>query len=235
MKILGIDSSSISCSVGVWDSEKNPKEISGKIINNGLTHSQTLLPMIDEVLKDAQITAKDVDLIAITKGPGSFTGLRIGMATAKGLAAPFDTPCVCVSTLEAIAYTACQQHEGVFCAVMDARCNQVYNALFEKHGDELIRICEDRAITIEDLNKELKDLNKSVVLCGDGVEVCKKNFKDIDYEIADEEVRFPHGVAVCALGEKYKNEALSPDKISPVYLRLPQASRELLKKKEVKK
>ena len=228
MKILGIDSSSISCSVAVL----NENKLNGKIVNNGLTHSQTLLPMIDEILTNAKLEVKDIDLIAITKGPGSFTGLRIGMATVKGMAAPFNIPCVCVSTLETIAQTASEHHDGVFCAVMDARCNQVYNALFEKKNDELIRLCEDRAISIADLEKELKEIDKPIILCGDGTAVCEKNFLEIQFEIADEEVRLPHANAVCKMAKKYINEAKSPDKISPVYLRLPQASRELLKKKK---
>ncbi len=228
MKILGIDSSSISCSVAVL----NDNKIIGKIVNNGLTHSQTLLPMINEVLTDAKLEVKDIDLIAITKGPGSFTGLRIGMATVKGMAAPYSTPCVCVSTLEAIAQTASEHHDGVFCAVMDARCNQVYNALFEEQNGDLVRLCDDRAISIEDLEKELKTIEKPIILCGDGTAVCEKNFKEIEFEIADECVRLPHASNICALGKKYINEAQSPDKISPAYLRLPQASRELLKRKE---
>ena len=228
MKILGIDSSSVSCSVAVLNDNKSIC----KIINNGLTHSQTLLPMIDEILTEANLSVKDIDLIAITKGPGSFTGLRIGMATVKGIAAPFNTPCICVSTLEAIAQTASENHNGILCAVMDARCNQVYNALFKKENDELIRLCEDRAISIADLEKELKEIDKPIILCGDGTAVCEKNFLDIKFKIADEEVRLPHASSVCILGKKHKNEAKSPDKITPTYLRLPQASRELLKKKK---
>lgn len=228
MIILGIDSASVSCSAAIKQDNKTTEQF----INNGLTHSQTLLPMIAETMKKTDITAKDIDLIAITKGPGSFTGLRIGMATAKGIAAPFDTPCVLISTLEAIAHTASAHHNGIFCAVMDARCNQVYNAIFEEKDGELIRLCDDRAITIPDLEKELKELNKPIILCGDGTAVCEKRFSEIQYTVADEDVKLPHAGNICILGEKYKNEAQSPDKISPVYLRLPQASRELLKKKE---
>ena len=188
--------------------------------------------MIDEVLTDAKLSVKDVDLIGVTQGPGSFTGLRIGMATVKGMAAPFNTPCVCVSTLETIAHTASEHHDGVFCAVMDARCNQVYNALFEEQNGELVRLCDDRAISIEELEKELIEIDKPIILCGDGTVVCEKNFKEVQYTVADEEVRLPNASSVCILGKKYKNEAKSPDKITPTYLRLPQASRELLKKKE---
>lgn len=230
MIILGIDSSSISCSVGVFNTQTNEK--TEGFVNNGLTHSQTLLPMIDDVLNKANITVKDIELIGITKGPGSFTGLRIGMATVKGMAAPFETPCVCVSTLEAIAKTAANKHNGILCAVMDARCNQVYNAIFECQNGELIRLCEDRAISISDLEDELKTLDKIVTLCGDGAEVCEKNFLEIKPNIADEDIRLIKGIAVCTLTEKYKNEAQSPDKITPAYLRLPQASRELKKKEK---
>jgi len=230
MIILGIDSSSISCSVGVLNTD-NGKTTEG-FVNNGLTHSQTLLPIIDDVLTEAKLTVKDIDLIGITKGPGSFTGLRIGMATVKGMAAPFDTPCVCVSTLEAIAQTAFKKHDGIFCAVMDARCNQVYNALFEEQNGELIRLCDDRAISIEELEKELIEIDKPIILCGDGTAVCEKNFKEAQYTVADEEVRLPHASSICLLSEKYKAEAKSSDKITPAYLRLPQASRELLKKEK---
>ena len=232
MIILGIDSASISCSAAIYRSESHTGKITENFINNGLTHSQTLLPMISEVLKKCDVSAKDIDLISITKGPGSFTGLRIGMATAKGIAAPFDTPCVLISTLEAIAHTASKNQKGIFCAVMDARCNQVYNALFEEKDGGLIRLCEDRAIAIADLEKELKELNKPIILCGDGTTVCERNFSELAFSVSDDAVRLPHAGNICLLGEKYKNEAQSPDKISPVYLRLPQASRELLKKKE---
>jgi len=154
------------------------------------------------------------------------------MATVKGMAAPFDTPCVCVSTLEAIAQTAFKKHDGIFCAVMDARCNQVYNALFEEQNGELIRLCDDRAISIEELEKELIEIDKPIILCGDGTAVCEKNFKEAQYTVADEEVRLPHASSICTLTEKYKAEAKSSDKITPAYLRLPQASRELLKKEK---
>ncbi len=227
MIILGIDSASVSCSVASLNGEKS----SSRIVNNGLTHSQTLLPLIAEVTDEAKISAKDIDLIAITKGPGSFTGLRIGMATAKGIAAPFDTPCVAVSTLEAIASTAATVHNGILCAVMDARCKQVYNAIFESENGEIKRLCEDRAISIADLEKELKSYQKPIILCGDGFKVCENNFSDLEFLVANENVRYPDAVAICKLGEKYKDTAVSAEKITPTYLRLPQASRELIKKR----
>lgn len=227
MTILGIDSASVSCSVGVLKGDREYEQF----VNNGLTHSQTLLPLIDEVTKNAEICASDIDLIAITKGPGSFTGLRIGMATAKGIAAPFDIPCVCISTLEAIVATASNGFEGILCAVMDARCKQVYNAIFECKNGELIRLCEDRALSIADLEEDLKKYDKPITLCGDGFKVCDSIFSDFEYKIADEQFRFPHGKDICRLGEKYKDKSLPAEKITPTYLRLPQASRELIKKR----
>lgn len=229
MIILGLDSASISCSAAVYNSETG--ETDEEFANNGLTHSQTLMPMIERVLNKAEIKADDIDLISITKGPGSFTGLRIGMATAKGISAPFDIPCVTVSTLEAIAKTASENFNGTLCAVMDARCNQVYNAIFEMKNGELKRICEDRAISIADLEKDLENYDKPILLCGDGSGVCEKNFEKTSFSVANEENRLPKASDICLLGEIYKNKALSSDKITPVYLRLPQAVRTLLNKK----
>ena len=238
MLILGIDTSSISCSVGVLNTDT--KLCAESFVNNGLTHSQTLLPLIEETIQKAGVTAKDIDLIAVTKGPGSFTGLRIGMATVKGLSAPVNTPCVCVSTLEAIAKTASgdkrlKQKSCVLCAVMDARCNQVYNALFECDDcGNLTRITEDRAIAVLDLENELEKIKKPVFLCGDGEKVCKSKFEKINYNVVSDEFKLPRGKFVCELGEIYKEKAQTGNEISPVYLRLPQASRELLKKKKEK-
>lgn len=229
MIILGVDSAGISCSAAVYNSETG--SITEEFVNNGLTHSQTLMPMISEVIKKSDLSAKDIDLIAVTKGPGSFTGLRIGMASVKGIAAPFDTPCVTVSTLEAIAKTALSGKDGVLCAVMDARCNQVYNALFEEKDGKLIRLCDDRAVSIDELEKELKEFNNRITLCGDGTAVCEKNFSELNYTVADEKARLPRAGSICLLGEKYKDEAKNPEKISPAYLRLPQAVRTHLNKK----
>ena len=232
MIILGIDCASISSCVGVLNTECEPQILATEFKNDGLTHSQTLLPMIEKALGKANITAKDVDLIVLTKGPGSFTGLRIGMATAKGLAAPFGTPVVCVSTLEAIASTANLKHQGVLCAVMDARCNQVYNAIFKSQDGGFVRMCDDRAIAIADLEKELLKLDEPITLCGDGAKVCINNFEELRVDVAEQDVCLPQGDALCCLGLTSKNEATCPENISPAYLRLPQASRELLKKKK---
>ena len=139
---------------------------------------------------------------------------------------------MCISTLEAIGFTASKKHEGILCAVMDARCFQVYNALFRMRDGKFERLCEDRALSIEELEKELLNLNEPITLCGDGTKVCENAMSNFKFEVADEDVRLPHANAICTLAKMYENEAQSPEKISPAYLRLPQASRELLKKKE---
>ena len=228
MKILSVECSATPASCAIID---DGKIVASSFINTKLTHSQTLMQMIINTLDNSATKLGDIDKIAIAVGPGSFTGLRIGISAVKGLAAPSNIPCLPVSTLEGMAEQFVNQ-DSIICAVMDARCNQFYNALFEVKDGNITRLCEDRAISIADLETELKANDKPFTLCGDGFAVCEKNFQDVEFQIADEQVRFPQGVAVCTLAIKYINEAKSPDKISPAYLRLPQASRELLKKKE---
>ena len=156
MKILSVDSSSVSASVAITE---NGKVLAENFINNGLTHSQTLMPMVEKTLKDANVSVKDMELFAIANGPGSFTGVRIGIASVKGMADALNKKCGAISTLEAIAEPL-KNEDVIACAVMDARCNQVYTAIFNS-GD---RLCEDKAVLIDELGKELKSYNKKVSL-----------------------------------------------------------------------
>ena len=144
MIVLAIDCSAVCASVAILKEERIVAE---SFVNNALTHSQTLLPMIDYTLKSAGISIEQVDKIAITNGPGSFTGLRIGLATVKGLCAGRDIDCVCVSTLLALSHNV--ESDCVVCACMDARRNQVYNALFRIKNKKVTRLCEDRAVSAE--------------------------------------------------------------------------------------
>ena len=148
--ILAVDSTSKSASVAVADGDGILYE---SFMNNGLTHSQTLGPMIEQALRQLGLSMRDMDAVAVTVGPGSFTGVRIGVACVKGLAMPEDKPCAGVSTLEAIAWNLAHLR-GTICAVMDARCQQVYNAVFEADGESLRRLTPDRAIAIKDLAQE---------------------------------------------------------------------------------
>lgn len=234
---VGIDSSSVSGAVGVI--------IDGKIAatgftHNGLTHSQTLLPMIARAFSSAGIAAEKVDLIAVTDGPGSFTGLRIGLSTAKGIAAAFSIPCVGVSSLEAAAFGAFSSNKysdfPIICAVMDARRDQFYNALFEQKDGALCRLCDDRAISCAELLNELSADGRKILLTGDGANLCfdklrRSNAAAISCRVCDEEEMYIGGAAVALLGERDKARAVPFDRIMPHYLRIPQAERELNLKK----
>ena len=152
MKILALESSAVACSAALCEDEKL---IAQSYQNNGLTHSVTLMPMTSSLLSGCGVSLEQVDLIAVAAGPGSFTGLRIGVAAAKGLAWPGKTPCAACSTLESMAWPLA--HTGLeICPVMDARRHQVYNARFASDGMRLTRLCPDRAIALEDLAEELK-------------------------------------------------------------------------------
>ena len=232
MKILSIDSSSVTASVAITE---NGKILSEKFINNGLTHSQTLMPMVEDAINESKISVKDIDLFAITNGPGSFTGVRIGISCVKGMADALSKKCIAVSTLEAIAEPLKNQ-DVIACAVMDARCNQVYTAIFNQGN----RLCEDKAVLIDELGEELKQYDKKIVFIGDGSVLCyEKLCENIqNCEVADENIRYVHGSSVGFIAEgKIKNgeEPISSANLVPFYLRLPQAERELNNKKSLKK
>lgn len=231
MKILSIDSTSVTASVTISDESIILAE---EFINNGLTHSQTLMPMVERILKKASLSIKDIDLFGITNGPGSFTGVRIGIASIKGMADALNKGCVAVSTLEAIAEPL-SNTDCIACAVMDARCSQVYTAIFRLGN----RLCEDKAVLIDDLGEELKVYNKKVIFIGDGAKICYEQLMDVlECEIANEDIRYLHASSICRLVEnKIKNgeEPTNSAKLVPFYLRLPQAERELNNKNSLKK
>ncbi len=223
MTILGIDSSAVSAGCAIV---RDGRVLSEGFVNSGLTHSQTLMPLIDHTLKSAGVELGELDCIAVSHGPGSFTGVRIGIATVKGLAFAGSIPCVGVSTLAAIARgAACA--DGVLCAVMDARRNQVYNALFRCEGGKVERLCADRAIAIEELETELAAMGEKIWLCGDGAALCMDKMKNSSACVAmvPEPVRWQRGSGVCLAAEG--QPTVEPAALVPVYLRLPQAEREL--------
>ncbi len=227
MKILAIDSSAVSASCAITD---NGKLIAQSFINVGLTHSQTLMPMIETTIKHSGTDLSKIDLIAVSAGPGSFTGVRIGVSTVKGLAFTAETKCAGISTLEAIAYTA-NPRNGIVCAVMDARCQQVYNALFRFNDGKIERLCEDRAISIADLDAELKGYDETIILAGDGSSVCKNAMTYEKLAEAPENVRMQsaYGVAYAAM-KLDESKYLDAKDLQPIYLRVPQAERELKKR-----
>ncbi|MCM1285278.1 MAG: tRNA (adenosine(37)-N6)-threonylcarbamoyltransferase complex dimerization subunit type 1 TsaB [Acetobacter sp.] len=224
--LLSVDSSAVTASVALTDGDR---VIKSEFINAGLTHSETLLPMIKKVMKGYSFS--DLEAIAVTAGPGSFTGVRIGVATVKGLAFESNIPCICVSTLEAIAYNFADEN-AIICAVMDARRMQFYNALFSAGDGKIERLCADRAISIDDLKKELAQYDR-VIIAGDGAELCYNNLNLDNVFLADNERRYQNGIGVAKSASN--KEKISANKLMPVYLRLSQAERELKLKKENKK
>lgn len=192
---------------------------------SALTHSRTLLPMAEDMLKNAELKLAKIDLFAVAHGPGSFTGIRIGVSTVKGLAWAAGKPCVGVSTLEAMAWHGLAAG-GYICPVMDARRSQVYNALFKIEDGKPQRLCEDRPIALADLAGELQSLDTPVFLVGDGAELAESflSSQGIACTIAPENLRWQSawGVAMAARDKEPGNA----DSLLPVYLRLSQAERE---------
>lgn len=222
MLILAFESSAKAASVALC---RDGHLVSQYSQCSGLTHSHTLLPMAEDMLKNAELTLRDVDLIAVAHGPGSFTGIRIGVSTVKGLAWAGDTPCVGVSTLEAMAWHGLAAGSYV-CPVMDARRSQVYNALFEIRDGRPQRLCPDRPIALAELAEDVKKLDAPVFLVGDGAAITKAFFdaQGIPCRVAPENLLWQDawGVAMAAMDKEPGNA----DSLLPVYLRLSQAERE---------
>ncbi len=228
MKILAFDSTAVTASVAVAEDERLLAEIT---LNNGNTHSETLLPMAEALFRMLSLTAEDIDLFAVSSGPGSFTGVRIGAATLKGMAFGRGKPCVGVSTLEALAYNL-RTHKGIICPVMNARRSQVYTAIFESDGEKLARLTEDMAIAAEELDERLSSYNSPVYLVGDGIEVALECFKKTRAIAASEKERYQSGYSVSQIALALYNEGkyASDAEVSATYLRLSQAERERLEK-----
>lgn len=225
MLILALDSSAAPASVALLEDGKILSEF---YINTKQTHSQTLMPMVESVLKLTNKTLDDVTCMAVSAGPGSFTGVRIGVSCVKGLSMTRNIPCAGVSTLRAMAENA-RQLTGIVCAVMDARCGQVYNALFRAESGKLTRLCDDRALPIAELLEECKTFAEKIYLVGDGAELCYKTFAAIRAELLQPQLRFQRasGVAMAAQEMIENGQTVTPDALMPIYLRLPQAEREL--------
>lgn len=230
MRILAFETSAGPASCAVVDDDK---VLALSYINTPLTHSQTLMPMAESMLKHAGLSLETVNRIGVSAGPGSFTGVRIGISAVKGLAFAKNIPCAGVSTLAAIAQNGAGiPFDGVICSLMDARCRQVYTACFE--GGSLRRMTPDEAIGIDELKNRLISYKKSILLLGDGAELCYNCLKE---EVAglilappDRRYQTAVGVAAAALTA----QTVSPEELQPVYLRLPQAERELRAKTEKK-
>ena len=213
---------------------KDGKLIAEFYSNAGFTHSQTIMPMVEQMLGSVKTDLADVDLFAVAVGPGSFTGLRIGIAAVKGMAMALDKPCTAISTLYGLAMNV-QSFRGYIVPVMDARCNQVYTAIFKNSKNNFARITQDDAMPITELEEKLGELDGAKILVGDGASLCLKSFASTEnIYIAPESVMHQHASSLCEIAHLQKTETCTAAQLIPAYLRLPQAQRELNERKERK-
>ena len=230
MLILAFETTAKAGSVALLE---DGKLLAESYQNTGLTHSQTLMVMAEDMLKAAGKTMADVTAVAVAEGPGSFTGVRIGVAAAKGLAWGGEIPCYGVSTLESMARTL-GIYQGYICPVMDARRNQVYNALFYADHGTLERRTEDRAIALSDLAEELRSKDEVIFLVGDGSNLTFNTLKDnIPNLVLPPEHRMHQrasGVALAAAEQIAAGDSGDGAALTPNYLRLSQAERERMEK-----
>ena len=225
MKILSIDSTASSASAAVAE---DGHIISSAFLNVGLKHSSTLLHLVDDVLKNASLKAGDIDYFAVNVGPGSFTGVRIGVSFVKGLAFTFNAKCIPVSTLESIAYNM-KCFDSYVIAAMDARCNQVYTALFEITSGNVQRITDDDALLMDDLDFIPADPCKPIYVVGDGAKVLYDKIGQSDNNIllASENLIYQNAVSVALCAFDNPDRAVDASELLPLYLRPSQAERNL--------
>lgn len=234
MQILAIDSSGLVATVAVveTDARGNTKTIAEYSTNFKKTHSQTLLPMLDEIVDMTGIVLSEIDAIAVSGGPGSFTGLRIGSATAKGLGLALNKPLIHIPTVDALAYNICYTDKLV-CPIMDARRNQVYTGIYEFHGSEMKIIEEQMAVGIEELAEKLLTYSREVIFLGDGVPVhqqalLEKLMAGCRIYFAPAHMNQQRAAVVGTLAMQYLAEGKveSAKEHRPDYLRVSQAERE---------
>ena len=230
MRILAFETSAKSASVAVLEDGVLLGEY---FQNSGQTHSRTVMKMAQDLLANCDLGVKNIDAAACAIGPGSFTGVRIGLAAAKGFAWGCEIPLVGVSTLEAMAKGAAVA-DGIYCSVMDARRNQVYTALFEQKDGNLNRLTEDAAISLEELGNSLEKIENHKFLVGDGASLCYNTLSNIELHLMPEHLRMQRaaGVALLAYEQLQKGNIPDAQNVTPNYLRLSQAERERLKKAE---
>ena len=236
MKILAFDGTAKAATVAVTEDERL---LGYYTIDNGLTQSELLLPMAENLLKSLNLNFSDIELYATSVGPGSFTGVRIGVSLIKGLAFGRDIPCAGVSTLEALAENLLPL-KGIIVPAMDARRGQVYSATFRCDGEKLTRLTEDRAIALSDLAEELRQYEgECIYISGDGYGVAKKALSAAGIELTEtpDLLILQNAVSVAKVGYRMHTEGktVKDIELSPVYLRMPQAERERLEREAARK
>ena len=236
MKILGLDSSGIVASVAIVEDENLIAEYT---VNYKKTHSQTLLPMLDELAKMTELDLDTIDAIAVAAGPGSFTGLRIGSATAKGLGLALKKPLVEIPTVDALAYNL-YDAKALICPIMDARRSQVYTGIYRFEDYKLVTVEAQMAVPVSELIEKLNARGEEVIFLGDGVPVFAKMIEEnlkVPYSFAPAHVNKQRAAAVAALGEIYVKEGKEVTAMEhvPEYLRVSQAERERAQKLQTEK
>lgn len=233
MMILALESSATACSVALT---RDGELLAQAYQHSGLTHSRTLLPMVDHVLNSCGEKMDHVDVVAVAAGPGSFTGLRIGVSTAKGLAWPADKDCAACSTLESMAWPLAHMEGKVIVCAMDARRSQVYNALFLAKDGRLDRLSEDRAISLAELAEELKKIENEKIVVGDGAKLCYNTVSElgISLTLAPEHLRMQSGWGVARAAQELVEQGrlMKGTDLNAVYHRLSQAERERMEKQK---
>ena len=242
MRILAIDSSALVASVAIVeeDEKKDVKILAEYTINYKKTHSQTLLPMLDEIVKMTEFDLNSLDAIAVAGGPGSFTGLRIGAATAKGLGLALKKPLINIPTLEGMAYNLCYSNRLV-CPIMDARRNQVYTGIYRFTDDKMEVVEGQMAVGIDELAEKLQKYDEPVVFLGDGVPVFRERLSrellaDKDITFAPAHMRYQSAASVGTLAMEYLREGRTEEagEMKPDYLRMSQAERERAEREKQK-
>lgn len=237
MKILALETSAKSASAAVT---QDGTVLASAYQCSGLTHSRTLMPMVEDMLRNAELTMEEMDAIAVAAGPGSFTGLRIGVAAAKGLAWAAEKPCCAVSTLEGMAENLRHLDNALVICAMDARRSQIYNALFLAQDGALRRLTPDRAIALSELLGQLRHLSfeptPTAVVLGDGAELCRDYLTENGYPCRLAPPRLlrqnAEGVALAAERMAAAGGLIPAQELTPVYLRLSQAERERLAREQ---
>lgn len=235
MNILGIDSSGLVASAALLCEDILVGEYT---IHNKKTHSQTLLPMIETMLKMADFSVKELDAIAVAAGPGSFTGLRIGASTAKGLGQALSVPLIAVPTLEGLAYNL-MGADALVCAMMDARRNQAYYAIYKVNELLPATVVEPAAAAIEEVIRQVNETARKTIFVGDGVPVFRERLEEeltVPYGWAADSVRYQKAASIASLGKSYmqRGKGVPAKDFAPIYLRLSQAERERQEKEEKK-
>ncbi len=233
MRILAIDSSGLVAGAALLCDDILTAEYT---IHNKKTHSQTLLPMIDGMLRMAEVDVKELDAIAVAAGPGSFTGLRIGASTAKGLAQALDIPILGISSLEGLAFNI-EGADALACPMMDARRNQAYYGIYDVSGPRPVVVREQAAAPVEDVIRQLNDIERPVIFLGDGVPVFSAQLERevrVPFRMASEAVRYQRASSVAVLGKMafLDGQGMRAEEFAPVYLRMSQAERERAEKAE---